>query len=85
MRNIEELLTTGNKAQRKKLEENQHKKPFNLMEFEEIVKLLKEEMEEVQEEIIRTGIDIDALKYECADLANACHMMILHCERELDK
>ena len=85
MRDIDELLQIGNQAQREKLEENQHKKNWEDMSQQELAELLDEEYDEVFEELTHDVTDYDDLKYECADLANACHMMILFCERELNK
>ena len=85
MRNYRKLLKTGNRAQRKKLKENQHKKNWEEMSQQELAELLDEEYNEVFNELTHDITDYKALKYECADLANACHMMILFCERELNK
>jgi len=83
LRNIDELLQIGNQAQREKLKENQYKKNWEDMSQQELAELLDEEYDEVFEELTHDITDYKALKYECADLANACHMMILHCEREM--
>ena len=81
MRKYRKLLRIGKKAQRKKLKENKHKKDWEDMSFDEIASLLYEESEEVHEEITTRKPDYQSIKYECADLANACHMMIMYCER----
>ncbi len=79
-RDIDTLLTVGNKAQAEKLEKYNYKKDWLDMSFDEIASLIYEESEEVHEELIKRVTDWEALRLECADLANACHMMILMCD-----
>lgn len=81
MRDFNELFKAGNKAQLEKIELYSHKKDWTEMSFDEIAHLIYEESEEVYEEVIKRSVNIKNLRNECADLSNACHFMIMLCDR----
>ena len=85
MRDIDALFKAGNKAQREKLVENGHKDSWDSMSIGNIISLIDEEYKEIIYELGCEVVDYKLLKYECADLANACHFMIGLCNKELTK
>ena len=84
MRDYKKLFEAGNVAQLEKLHENEHKPEWNDMTFDELRRLIMEEYEETEQEMIKREVDYKLLRHECADLANACHFMIQKCDSILN-
>jgi hypothetical protein len=78
VRDIEDLLYYGMKAQRKKLEQNNHKRSFDDVTAEYCIKRIHEELVELEE-----AHTAEEQRSEAADIANFCHMLIMHCNKKL--
>ena len=87
-RDYDALLKAGNQAQIEKLKKNEHKKGFDNIGFTYGFIRLTEELKELEEELIclKHGLNnYETLRSEAADIANFAHMIILACDKELDK
>lgn len=78
MRDYEELLKAGNKAQLEKLKENKHKKGFDEISIPYAYGRMKEEMSELFK-----ARGTENIRLEAADVANFAHMIILKCDKML--
>lgn len=98
MRDYTALLEAGNKAQLEKLEQNGHKKGFQDVSISGAFDRLRDESYELEDELFNTmdvkgcsmkfwkqKINIKAVRHEAADIANFAHMIILACDKELEK
>ena len=87
IRNYEDLLSAGNKAQLEKLEENSHKRGFDNIDLNYAHTRIKEEMSELDIEINGLPhdqrIDFKKVRREAADVANFAHMIIFKCDQEI--
>lgn len=87
MRDYDNLLSAGNKAQLEKLEENPHKRGFDNIKLEYAHTRIKEEMAELNIEINgyphSQTIDWQKVRREAADVANFAHMIIFKCDQEI--
>ena len=97
-RNYDELFIRGTNAQREKLEENEHKGGFTDIDINLAFKNMSKERDELSFAIaiLELGIDVPceintqengykAICGEAADVANFAHMIILKCDKELEK
>lgn len=92
MRDYTALLEAGNKAQLEKLEENGHKEGFDDIDISLCEERLKDEVKELDKEIwdeyyeeYFENMDYKKIRHEAADIANFAHMIILACDKELEK
>jgi hypothetical protein len=84
-RDYNALLSAGNIAQIEKLKENDHKESFDNIPLWEAYYLLRDEIEELDFEIDNKNKDYSKIRHEAADVANFAHMIILKCDREINK
>ena len=84
MRDIDALLKAGNLAQREKLEQNGHKQGFDNIDIDDAFECLAGEFAELDVEMMKDG-HWKEKRHEAADIANYAHMIILACDRELEK
>ena len=88
MRDIEALLTAGNKAQREKLEKYNYKPSFENISFVDSFNGLVDEVKELAEAFQSPDVNKQGYKnirHEAADVANFAHMIILACDKEISK
>ena len=98
MRDYTALLEAGNKAQREKLGQNWYKEGFDDIDIEYATNRIKDEFEELTNEIWiisyamgctnywhKENKDYKKIRHEAADIANFAHMIILACDKELEK
>ena len=86
MRDIDELIKAGVRAQREKLEANNHKKPFTGLSYEFLFNRLVDEVKELREAFEANDVDEKGyrnIRHEAADVANFAHMIILKCDKIL--
>ena len=96
-RNYDELFIRGISAQREKLEENEHKGGFTDIDINLAFKNMTKERDELSFAITILNVALDVPGYinvhngykdvrqEAANVANFAHMIILQCDKELEK
>ncbi len=98
MRDYTALLEAGNKAQLEKLKKNGFKKGFDTIGITKAFTRLQDEVRELDEELYNTmnqegciikflkcTSDVKKVRHEAADIANFSHMIILACDKEIEK
>ena len=71
-----------------KLLANGYKQGFDNIDFKYAFKRLKEEIKELEEEMIclNQGLNnYETIRHEAADVANFAHMIIMGCDKEIKK
>jgi NTP pyrophosphatase (non-canonical NTP hydrolase) len=85
-RNYDELLNSGIKAQKEKLEANSHKRGFDKLSIEYAFGRLQDEFLELFEEMYeKKQRNLSNIRKEAADVANFAHMIILACDKGIGK
>ncbi len=97
-RNYDELFIRGTNAQREKLEENDYKEGFDNIDIYYAFGGLSKERDELllAIAILELGLDVPGeintqetgyktIRREAADVDNFAHMIILKCDKELEK
>ncbi len=89
-KNYDELFIRGTNAQREKLEENEHKGGFTDIDIELAFKRLYLETDELgcligMHHMCTWGSNLKDIRQKAADVANFAHMIILKCDKELEK
>ncbi|MCF8012480.1 MAG: hypothetical protein K9L56_14505 [Clostridiales bacterium] len=78
MRDIRTLFYHGTGAQLEKLCIHHGKKGFEQATPDYCIKRIHEELIELEE--ART---VEEMRHEAADIANFCHMLIMHCDKKM--
>jgi hypothetical protein len=81
VRDYNQLIHAGNRAQVEKLIENSHKGGFDYIEIDYAIYRIDDEVRELH--IASRKKDIKEIRREAADVANFNHMIILACDRIL--
>ena len=91
-RDYDALFKAGNKAQREKLEQNGHKEGFEDIILEYTYRRIVQEVIELEKAIYQPDkvvcygeYDLKNVRHEAADIANFAHMIILACDKEINK
>jgi hypothetical protein len=81
MKDYDTLTAAGIKAQFEKLRENDQENSLNNLNMNDNYDLAYENWGELEDELIEPTIDYHKTRLAAADLANACHMIILKCDQ----
>lgn len=84
-RDYDLLFEHGRRAVMEKLLKNEHKRGFENIPFEYAYIRLCEEMEELQEEVMKFSKDLKAIRLEVADVLAFGLMLIVACDRILEE
>lgn len=84
-RDYDKLIKSGITAQMEKLLKNGHKEGFENISLPHIKLRIYEEYIEFLDELKKVDFDYEKIRHELADIANFCHMGILHCNKKLDR
>lgn len=85
-RDEDRLIAGMSEAMRTKLRLNRHKSPWAAMPVASLVSLLKKEVEELEAACVEAATDpykLDAVRYECADIANFAGMIADNADHDL--
>ena len=89
-RDYDELFIRGTNAQREELEEKERKNGFDNIGIPYALRTIEEKIDELRGAIRLAAvfdqeIDYTTVRHTAADIANFAHMIILKCDKELEK
>ncbi len=85
-RDYDKIIKHGNIAQREKFAQNEHKPGFNRVTLNYVHRRIKEELIELEEELLNPNPSnkrLENIRAELADISNFAHMGIYSCDQEL--